>query len=251
MAIERHSNVTYTRWADLRAAITTLIGNGTYKRLADIHARMDLDADGFAHARHRMHGAMYGPVGMRRFLPWHRAYLIAVERAIRGIDPTLSMPYWDWHADGGRLVGFAGFLGLSNGRDLGTLPGQAPQPGRAGWFVDSGTFDLFTEFTGAYYTLTQALEIGSRALVGPHGAGHNWIGGDMANIQISPNDPVFWFHHVQVDRVWAKWQTNNPGELAALTGREARLDPWGNEFTVRNIDDIADLGDDSYEYIDP
>lgn len=245
MAIQRRSNATYTRWADLRTAINALIQNGTYKRLADIHASMVQDADGFAHARHRMHGAMYGPVGMRRFLPWHRAYLIAFERAIRGIDPTLSLPYWDWHEDAGRLVGFAGLLGLSNGRDLGTLPGEAPQPNRTEWFVDSGTFNAFTQFTGDYYPFTRELEFG------PHGVAHNWIGGDMVNVQISPNDPVFWFHHAQVDRVWANWQINNPGELAALTGREARLDPWGNEFTVQNINDIANLGNDSYEYVDP
>ena len=58
MAIQRHSNVTYTKWLDLRTAIGTLIQNGTYKRLADIHAHMVQDAGGFAHAQHRMHGAM-------------------------------------------------------------------------------------------------------------------------------------------------------------------------------------------------
>ena len=241
--IERESNINYTKWPELRAVINTLIDNGIYKELADIHAARVRDSDGFIHARHRMHGQMYGPIGARRFLPWHRAYLIAFERAVRAIDPSLSIPYWDWHADGGRLVGFAGFLGLSPRRELGTLPSEAPVAGRQAWFVDSTTFDTFTQFSGDYYPFSQALESS------PHGPGHNWIGGDMANVMISPNDPVFWFHHAQVDRVWAKWQENNPGEMAAIREDENRLDPWDNEFTVDNVNDISSLGADSYEYV--
>ena len=85
--------------------------------------------------------------------------------------------------------------------------------------------------------------------LGPHGWGHNWVGGSMANTRISPNDPAFWFHHAQVDRIWATWQIANPGKIAALTGNEALLDPWENEFTVGNIDDISNLKGDSYEYV--
>ena len=138
-----------------------------------------------------------------------------------------------------------GFLGLSTSRNLGTLPNEDSQSNRIPWFVNSSTYDAFTQYPGDYYPFTQALEFE------PHNRGHNWIGGDMANVQMSPNDPAFWFHHAQVDRIWAKWQENNPGELAAISGQEAKLDPWSNEFTVQSIDDISNLGNDSYEYIDP
>lgn len=33
--------------------------------------------------------------------------------------------------------------------------------------------------------------------------------GTMSNIPSSPYDPVFWLHHANVDRLWAKWQDNN------------------------------------------
>ena len=244
--IKRYSNVKFDQWDTLRGAIKTLIDEGTYKTLADIHADRTRDPDGFVHATHRMHGQMYGPIGLRRFLPWHRAYLIAFERELRKIDPRLSVPYWDWHEDGGRLVGFANLFGLSTGRELGTRPNEENDPNRARrpWFVGENTYDVLMQYDD-YYIFSRELEFG------PHGAGHNWIGGDMANVMISPNDPVFWFHHAQVDRIWAKWQQINPNERAAIDGSEAKLDPWDDEFTVQNIDDIAKLGEDSYEYVDP
>ena len=34
-----------------------------------------------------------------------------------------------------------------------------------------------------------------------HNAGHRFIGGHMAGA-FSPNDPVFWLHHANVDRIW-------------------------------------------------
>ena len=38
-----------------------------------------------------------------------------------------------------------------------------------------------------------------------HNTGHRFIGGHMAG-SFSPNDPVFWLHHANVDRIWTRWQ---------------------------------------------
>lgn len=246
MAILRQSNVAFNRWKDFRAAVNKMINSGTYQRLVNIHANRVTDPDGLVRSPHRMHGAQAGPIGFRRFLPWHRAYLIAFERELRKIDDTLSLPYWDWDNDQGRLLGFQNFLGLSSHRDLGLLPGVQPtDPRDRPWFSNEAFTEELETFDGEYYVFTRALELG------PHGGGHNWIGGNMADTQISPSDIVFWMHHATVDRVWAKWQTENANERAHLSGRDARLDPWGNEFNVANIDDISNLGSDSYAYQDP
>lgn len=42
-----------------------------------------------------------------------------------------------------------------------------------------------------------------------HGRGHAFVGGDMDGSSASPNDPVFFLHHAQVDRLWAAWQEDN------------------------------------------
>lgn len=39
-----------------------------------------------------------------------------------------------------------------------------------------------------------------------HNLVHRWVGGDML-AGTAPNDPVFWLHHCNVDRLWWAWQT--------------------------------------------
>lgn len=38
-----------------------------------------------------------------------------------------------------------------------------------------------------------------------HGRVHLWVNGNMGSSS-SPNDPVFWLHHANLDRIWAEWQ---------------------------------------------
>lgn len=51
------------------------------------------------------------------------------------------------------------------------------------------------------------IEQGFRQLPQTHNAAHRFIGGHMAGA-FSPNDPVFWLNHANIDRLWANWQQN-------------------------------------------
>lgn len=42
-----------------------------------------------------------------------------------------------------------------------------------------------------------------------HNTVHVWVGGDML-LSTSPNDPTFFLHHCNVDRIWAAWQQKHP-----------------------------------------
>ncbi|KAG8791499.1 hypothetical protein FRC12_009030 [Ceratobasidium sp. 428] len=44
---------------------------------------------------------------------------------------------------------------------------------------------------------------------GMHNAAHLMMGGDLANPLVSPNDPMFYMHHANLDRIWALWQNYN------------------------------------------
>ncbi|SCN91481.1 related to monophenol monooxygenase [Fusarium fujikuroi] len=43
-----------------------------------------------------------------------------------------------------------------------------------------------------------------------HGAGHSGVGGVMEDIDASPGDPLFYIHHAFIDRLWWKWQSEDP-----------------------------------------
>ncbi|MGE3311386.1 MAG: tyrosinase family protein [Limisphaerales bacterium] len=43
----------------------------------------------------RLHGNLCQH-GWEEFLTWHRAYLYSFEQQLQDIDPTVTLPYWDW-----------------------------------------------------------------------------------------------------------------------------------------------------------
>lgn len=54
--------------------------------------------------------------------------------------------------------------------------------------------------------VTDIHEFHPKFFQGPHLAGHSFISGVDNDIFTSPGDPLFWFHHAQVDRIWTVWQ---------------------------------------------
>ncbi len=81
---------------------------------------------------------------------------------------------------------------------------------------------------------------------GMHDVVHVYIGGDMAT-GTSPNDPVFFLHHCNVDRIWAVWQD--------LHGRDQFPESCADEefyafddVTARDQFDFRAIG---FRYTDP
>jgi tyrosinase len=88
---------------------------------------------------------------------------------------------------------------------------------------------------------------------GLHNRVHVWVGGDMLR-STSPNDPVFYLNHSNVDRVWATWLQDNgptyvPDQTAPDELRGHRIDDELNAIlsdplTPRQMLDV----DDFYTY---
>ena len=49
-----------------------------------------------------------------------------------------------------------------------------------------------------------------------HNRVHVYIGGQMKTVPQAINDPVFWMHHANIDRVWCKWQKMHDAEFHHL-----------------------------------
>lgn len=92
--------------------------------------------------------------------------------------------------------------------------------------------------------VTRTLPDGSRrqvvGLERMHGIAHGWVGGDMSGFT-SPNDPIFFMLHAQVDRIWAIWQRTHPGtDYYPEATLRSYMWPWdGGESSVGDEQEAA------------
>ncbi|KAF2638844.1 Di-copper centre-containing protein [Massarina eburnea CBS 473.64] len=76
---------------------------------------------------------------------------------------------------------------------------------------DNYTYALITEATDVNKFQKNMLGIPEKNDWGVHMSGHYTIGGDPGgDFFSSPGDPIFWFHHGMVDRIWWIWQMQDP-----------------------------------------
>lgn len=227
-------------------------GNGVFQLFRDMHVtQAQLEA--------------HGNTG---FLPWHRAYLLDLERELQAVDPSVSLPYWRFDAVAPRLFHPA-FVGTSN--VAGTVEFTATNPLRF-WVTDGvpgvirrPEFDTSTEQaqstdpppTLAAISEADTLAIGAFAgswygdfasMEGnPHGTAHTSFGGMISSIGTAARDPLFFLLHANIDRLWAKWQwlyqRFDPTDVAAFTegGRVGHnladsMWPWNGDVSAPRPD---------------
>ncbi|HEV8430904.1 MAG TPA: tyrosinase family protein [Pyrinomonadaceae bacterium] len=154
--------------------------------------------------------------GRPGFLPWHRAYLLDLERELQAIDPSVALHYWRFDRPSPNIFK-RDFLGESD--NLGTVFFSATNPLQF-WVTDGVPginrrpfFDT-NQATGVR-TEPQTLALGTtfppfRTMEGnPHGSAHTSFGGSISSIPTAARDPLFFLLHCNVDRLWAKWQQIN------------------------------------------
>lgn len=206
----------------------------------------------------RMHLSYYTPdgeTGLRTahmapsFLPWHRRFVLELERSLRRVDSSVTVPYWDWTRDrtttavpwtkdllGGtgrrsdRQVTTGPFAyaaghwtireGVTDGkfltRDLGraAAPLQLPTRSYLQWALADPVYDVRPWDSTVTRGFRNKLEgwgrgSGSASWLG-HNRVHRWVGGVMLS-GASVNDPVFWLHHAFIDLQWQRWQRAHRG----------------------------------------
>jgi tyrosinase len=171
------------------------------------------------------------------FLPWHRGYILATENRLREEDCTVTVPYWDQHTQPrlrhNKIWGeerrhcsgngeapsrnvYTGTFGSRNGFSLtnGRPLRRRLSGGAAATFstIESNIYRRYLT-AGQFDAMRNRLEHGP----GLHDSVHCIVGGTMCSAR-SSNDPVFFSHHANTDRIWWHWQNLVDGGLTAYTG---------------------------------
>ncbi|MDF0521703.1 tyrosinase family protein [Bradyrhizobium yuanmingense] len=151
------------------------------------------------------------------FLPWHRAYLLDLERELQAIDPSVALPYWRFDQPAPNVF-TRDFLGESDAN--GTVKFRNGNP--LEFWVTDGTpgINRTPDFPTSQappnpMKEAQTLALGNqfrtfRGMEGdPHGLAHTSFGGSIQDPRTAAKDPLFFLLHCNVDRLWAKWQRQN------------------------------------------
>ncbi|MFJ4142946.1 tyrosinase family protein [Pseudomonas sp. NPDC089734] len=158
------------------------------------------------------------------FLPWHRMYVLYLEQIVRDVsgDQAFTLPYWDYVGPSCTPAGQCTVLPEEFRKPNHPLWGSLYRPDRNPGVNDGKPVDASPY--GSPLTLDcmkspRYRESGSDAGFcanldnDPHGVMHDNVGDDkgMGVIAWAANDPIFWLHHCNIDRIWASW--NKAGGL--------------------------------------
>jgi hypothetical protein len=220
------------------------------------------------------------------FIPWHRVIVNRFEQLLRDVDPALSLHYWDWTTDpraatGGRAALFtAQFMGNDHG-DAGHLlnnfessedaelgnghtkiwraVGDVAANGDGTPAIDSDATILGAGGAGAnFQTFGSALKNAHDSVA------HSYIGGSISNPHYSFHDPFVFLLHSNLDRLWARWQTEaghperfasatayaglSPADMTTLATEHVEpwaggtgLEPWSSDPTQRAVISYTDI----------
>lgn len=214
------TQLTSSELAALANAFNALSANGTIGNYVTFHSANSSKI-------HR------GPA----FLPWHRYFLRRFEQALQAEDSSVTLPYWDWTRVDSRDLDEDPWESFFGGWD-GT--------GRLSWSVardnsSSRTLptlaSIIRELGASTYRAFRSMESGS------HVDGHVWVGGDMRDVSRSPNDPLFYLHHCNIDRLWAIWQQHN-AEQDQYSTTAISNDLGNTAATVELTESMAGMGED-------
>lgn len=194
------------------------------------------------------------------FLPWHRMFVECFEEIVRFVSghPEFTLPYWDYTDPTHRAMP-AEFLkrndpawdslfrgdrnkSANDSDPIDSVPGSLPINLSA---MMSDRYDDGGKDAGFCANLDNT----------PHGSVHVDVGNSfgMGSVPWAANDPIFWLHHCNIDRIWASWNKaggQNPSDAdfkkqpfaftTVMAGTAAR--------TQIEVGDVLDMKNMLYDY---
>ncbi|KAI8865694.1 Di-copper centre-containing protein [Ramicandelaber brevisporus] len=222
-------------------AVRTIRNNGQLEKLAQIH----YESSDVIH---------FNSI----FLPWHRAITQRFQELIATAGGG-TIPYWQWGWDYQNPSQSAIFKDwMAGGNGNGGCVRDGPMAGMS--YRYPSTHCLVRRFVNGdslpplpsdtvvastiyqmrdYPSFNHAIEYDIHPFV------HNNIGGDISTMY-SPNDPIFFLHHANIDRHYYMWQAQDWSRRATAYGGNNR-----NGSPARLTDSLPGLGGTVGDYIDP
>jgi hypothetical protein len=236
-----------------------------------------------------IHGAMTADPAWGRcqhgsffFLSWHRMYLYFFERILReaAAAPDFVLPYWNYSDDVAQSLLPEPFRLPA---DAASNPLFTPQRHP---LVNQGVMlpDDITSYAAAFAltnfspTATELSSFGGTVVSAPindtgtHSAlenqphdimhvvvgGHEAFGtarGLMTDPRTAAQDPIFWLHHCNVDRLWERWLGQgdgraNPADAVWLDTAFEFFDETGKDVVLSGADIVDAVGKLGYTYDD-
>jgi hypothetical protein len=184
------------------------------------------------------------------FFGWHRIYLYYFERVLRWAanDPSLTLPYWDY-TDPAQT----GLPDAFQEQDP-NLPVSPLYEWRRSISLNEGLSTLdprLTDIDDPFHNAKNFLDYEGQIETGVHGIVHCTVGQTcpialMGLVGVAANDPIFYEHHANIDRMWSCWQHAHPNEQPGDWQNEefSMIDETGalKKRTVKEFLDTRALG---------
>lgn len=243
----------------IRKEITTLPSSELKTLKKAFKGIMDLDPTDpnsyFVQAGyHWLPSPLYCQHHVPAYNPWHRAYLVKFENALRTVPgcADVTLPYWDITAPFPDVLKAAPF-------DKYTLPEAIGGGVNKGYVTQRFPYDEIAKNLQNYSVtedLNRALSkntwegfhgwfdgASQNTIIMAHDGGHVSIGTTMEDQNVAAFDPIFWFFHSNWDRLFWQWQqemdaTTLQGLLTTITSSNSR-----NIFTVPPLQELTPFTD--------
>ena len=141
------------------------------------------------------------------FLSWHRMYLYFFERIVRKAsgDLNFALPFWDYSTKDGRSIPL---VFRKPATELNALWTKSRDPKmNQGGFLSDGEINTKAAFAAKKMLGNYSFQYFMENT--PHGAIHMAVAGNtsrlMGSFTTAGQDPLFWLHHCNIDRLWEKY----------------------------------------------
>ena len=182
----------------------------------------------------------------QNFFLWHRMYLFYFEKVLQWAaeDPTLRLPYWNYTDPTQEQVP-SEFRNVSS-----VLYDDKRNPE-----INSGTKQLNPQSTNidAVLKISNYLDYEFKIERGIHGYVHCTVGptcpvAHMGDVPVAGNDPIFYTHHANIDRMLSCWEAKYGVPSGSWSTQKFSFPDQAGNMVTRPVSEFLDTKKLGYVY---